>query len=110
LDTRVTQRGLLDTEATSFVHVPEIGHDPVPGSTFGTDRFYQCPVVVPLAIFLNRYLPEEHAANIQHSTGCAQEAEFSLHDTFDEKLTASTAIPNFEREMIKNIFQLSNLG
>ena len=82
----------------------------MPGATFGTDRFYQSPVVVTLAVLLDRDLAEKHAANIQHRTGRAQEAEFALHDTLEEKLTSIAAIANFESEMIKNIFQLSNLG
>jgi hypothetical protein len=97
-------------DQTGLVHVPEIGNDTMPGATFGADRFYQSPVVVALAVLLNRDLAEEHAANIQHRTARAQEAEFSLHDTFEEKLTSFSAIANFEREMIKHIFQLSNLG
>jgi hypothetical protein len=104
------QRSLLNAKPPGFVHVPEIGNDAMPGATFGTDRFYQGPVVVALAVLLNRDLAEKHAANIQHHTTGAQEAEFSLHDTFEEKLTSITAIANFGSEMIKNIFQLPNSG
>lgn len=82
----------------------------MPGTTFGTDRFYQGPVVMALAVLRNRYLAEKHAANIQHRTGRAQEAEFSLHETFEENLTAIAAMTNFESKTLKHIFQLSNLG
>jgi hypothetical protein len=68
------------------------------GATFGTDRFYQGPVVVELAVLLNRDLAEKHAANMQHHTARAQEAEASLQDAFEENLTSITAIANFERE------------
>ncbi len=104
------QRSLLNTKPSGLVHVPEIRNDAMPGATFGADRFYQSPVVVTLAVFLNRDLAEKHVPNIQHHTSRSQEVEFSLHDTFIENVTSIIAIANFEREMIKNIFQLSNLG
>jgi len=104
------ESSLLNAKPSGLVDVPEIGHDTMPGATFGADRFYQSPVVVALAVLLNRDLAQKHVANIQHRTGRAQEAEFSLHDTFEEKLTSIVAIANLESEMIKNIFQLSNLG
>jgi len=43
-------------------------------------------------------------------TSCAPNAEFSLHGTFKENLTSITTIANLERKMIKNSFQVSNLG
>ena len=63
-----------------------------------------------LAVFLNRDLAEKHAANIQHRTGRSQEGEFSLHDALEEKLTRTAVIAVFEKQMIKNILQLPNLG
>jgi hypothetical protein len=41
------------------------------GTTFGADRFYQSPVVVPLAVLLNRNLAEKHAANRQYHSSRA---------------------------------------
>jgi len=110
LDSRMTQGGLLNAKATGFVHVPQIRHDAVSGTTLGVHRLHQRPVVVTLAVVLNRDLAKKHAANIQHCTGRSQEAKFSLHGSLEEKRTLLAAIANFERQMIKHIFQLSNLG
>jgi hypothetical protein len=61
-------------------------------------------------VLLDRDLAQEHEANIQQRTGRAQGVEFALHGTFKEKFVTGSAIANFERKLVKHIFQLSNLG
>ncbi len=110
LDSRVTQRGLLEAEAASVIRIAEVGDDPLARTAFGPDRLDQRPVVVTRPVLLDRDLAQKHEANIQPRTRRTQEVEFALHDFFKEKCATGFAIANFEKKTIKNIFQLSNLG
>jgi hypothetical protein len=68
----VTQRGLLDTEAASFIRIAEVRNNPLARSALSADGFDKRPVDMTRFVFLDRDLAQEHVANIQLRTGRTQ--------------------------------------
>ena len=72
--------GLLDSETPGFVHVTEVGDDPVARTALSPYRLDECPVVVSLAPFINRNLSQKHVPIYDIEKGVRKRQSFHYID------------------------------